>query len=607
MMCKLIKIALLLVTLIVTNNAWAFGKVEAATGKVSLIDFDGQVAELLEGGRVKAGETIVTGESGEVLIKTDDDGVFAIRPNSKFVIEAYSAKGNDKDALVAKLIKGGLRAVTGFVGKTAPKRYKVTTATSTIGIRGTDYELHVIEVAQGGLAAGTFSKVNAGEISMTNRGISVNVAAKQYGLSTSSAPPQLLEAAPAGLFKPSVLEEKTQALIKQFAANGSESEALQSQVAEQKRGGGNAESGETRIPMNCAGDNPAQQSLDDFIRAYERGDIAYIQRRLDPNMIGYNVFLNSMMEDATAQKQIRFLIQNRNAQCGSDLAVINFRWEKRFIDLVSFQPRLLTGQASVLTYLKAGEWKLSGITGDNPFASSLSNVAATLGVSPAQTNVSSLPQSCSPSSTSTFTGSATATQPLIALVGSPPPPCTPSTTPNCSIAGFSGFASGTLNCAGTPTITVLYNATGTTTFSSTGPANSSTSVTASIPVSGNSGNGQTASGSLSCTATITYPAGTPVCNVGSTTISTQITLVSPSQARAGMVQIEASASNGDRETLTLNETTPGTFIRTGFNVAGGAVVPNNGVISINGATTITFRHTDPKTGKVTTSMFRVNP
>lgn len=606
MISKLIKIALLLFTLVSTNTAWSFGKVEATVGKVSRVDLDGQTSELAEGSRVKASDTILTDDKGEVLIKTDDDGVILLKPNTKFTIEAYAAKGNDKDMFAVKLFKGALRGVTGFIGKTAPKHYRLTTTAATIGIRGTDYELQIVEAAQGNLAAGTFAKVNTGEISMTNRGISVNVAANQYGLATSNSPPQLLESPPAELFKPSKLDDKTQEMINSLTSNSAENSTLKTKQDAQQLGGGNTESGESRIPMNCAGNNPAQQSLDEFIRAYERGDIAYIQRRLDPNMIGYNVFLNSMMEDASAQKQIRFLIQNRNAQCGSDLAVINFRWEKRFIDLVSFEPRLQTGQASVLTYLKAGEWRLSGITGDNPFASSL-NGAASFNASPAQTSISSLPQSCSPGPTSTLSGSATATQPLIALVGSPPPPCTLSTTPSCSIAGFVGSATGTLNCVGTPILTVLYNATGNTPFSSTGAANSSTSVTASIPVTGNSGNGQTATGTLSCTATITYPTGSPVCGVSPTTISTQIKLISPNQAKAGTVQVEAVASNGDREILTLNETTPGTFTRTGFNVAGGAVVPNNGAITINGATTITFRHTDPKTGKVTTSVFRVTP
>ncbi len=598
-MNKFLKISMSLAFTCISSAALAFGQVDSLAGTSSLINIDGQTHALLQGDRIEASDTITTGEDAELLIKTDDDGVIVLKANTKFVVEAYRAKGNAQDLFIVKLIKGGLRSVTGFIGKAAPKRYRVNTPTATIGVRGTDYE---IEISEKDNQISTFTKVNTGEISMTNRGVSLNVAEKQYGLATASAPPQLLETPPAGLFKPSKLEDKTQNLINSLASNNADGSALQTQQNAQKLGGGNSASGETRIPLNCAGNNPAQRSLDDFIRAYERGDIAYIQHRLDPNMIGYSVFLNSMMEDANAQKQIRFLIQNRNAQCGSDLAVINFRWEKRFIDLVSFEPRLQTGQASVLTYLKAGEWRLSGITGDNPFASSL-NASAILTVSPGQTSFASLPKISTPSATSMLTGTSTAfTNAFSGL------PCTPDNTNNlCSIAGVSGIVIGTtVSCTGTPLTAAIISETGTTPHSSTGASSSTLLVTQVIPVSG-SGNGQVATGTVTCQANVTYPAGAPIFSVAPTTISAQLKLINANQAGAGLVQVEAVASNGDRETLTFNETTRGTFTRTGFNVAGGAVVPNNGAITINGATTITFRHADPKTGKVTTTVFRVTP
>ncbi|MDO9175275.1 MAG: hypothetical protein Q7V62_10765, partial [Actinomycetota bacterium] len=36
----------------------------------------------------------------------------------------------------------------------------------------------------------------------------------------------------------------------------------------------------------------AQNAFNDFLRAYERGDIAMLQRHLDPSMIGYGQFLD---------------------------------------------------------------------------------------------------------------------------------------------------------------------------------------------------------------------------------------------------------------------------------------------------------------------------
>lgn len=584
------------------TTALAFGHVEDVVGKASSINIDGETRALSKGGKVEVGETLVTGDDAELLIKTDDNSVVLLKANSKFLVETYSAKGNPQDAFVAKLIKGAVRAVTGFIGKNNPQRYSVKTPTATIGVRGTDYQLEILDNVSG-VQSGTYVKVNSGEISVTNRGIYINVAQKQFALATASAPPQLIDDLPAGLFPASKLDEKIDSLVK---ANSSDA-ALRTQQDEQKRGAGSVASGETRIPNNCASDNPAQRTLDDFIKAYERGDIAYIQRHLDPSMIGYGTFLNSMMEDANAQKQIRFLIQNRNVQCGSDLAVINFRWEKRYLDLTTFAPRLQAGQASVLTYLKAGEWKLSGITGDNPFASSL-NINANLTLSVTQASYSSFPQTCGPAPTSTLSGTAS-TSPLILGNTFSPSSCTQvATSPTCTIAGFPGTASGTVTCSGTPATAGIYTASGSVPFSSTGPSSSAASVTVVIPVSGNSGNGQTASGVFSCTATITYPTGAPVCTVAPSTASVGITLTNQNLAGTGSVQVEAVASNGDREVYVLNETSPpGTFKRAGINIAGGAVVQNNGVMSINGPTTINFKYVAPRTGSIASAVLRVTP
>jgi len=580
--------------LFATNLAWAFGTVDSVAGKVTVINVDGDTRALSAGGRVEVHETVVTGKGSEVLIKTDDNGVVFLGSNSKFVVEAYSAKGNEQDNFAVRLLKGVFRGVTGFIGKTAPTHYRLHTPTAVLGIRGTDYQLEV-------KSDETFAKVNSGEISLKSRGISVNVAANQFAVATGNEPPHLLDAAPAGLFGSNQLDDKIELLINTNA----DDKALQLQQEEQKRGGGSAASGETRIPRNCAGDNPAQRTLDDFIHAYERGDVGYIQRRLDPSMIGYGAFLSGMMDDINAQKQIRFLIQNRNAQCGSDLAVINFRWEKRFLDLVTFQPRLQTGQASVLTYLKAGEWRLSGISGDNPFASNL-NTSASLTAVPRSTSLAGLPQTCAPAPTSTLTGTSTASI-NVATVGAPAA-CVPSTASIvCSIAGFAGTGlSNTVSCSGATVVGIGIVATGSAAHSSTGPSSGTVLITQSIPVSGSAG-GQNASGTVTCQANVTYPAGAPVCSVTATTIATQFKLASPSQAGAGTAQIEAIASNGDHELITLTETTPGIFVGSGFNVAGGAVVPNNGVTSVNGPTNITFKYTNPKTGAIATSFFRVTP
>lgn len=599
-MYKSVTFGLLLIAgLMMSAQVWAFGRVEAVVGKSFAINTDGQTRALAQGERVEAGDTLVTEGQAELLIVTDDQGLLALRDNSRLVLEAYRAKGNAQDVLAIKLLKGALRSVTGFIGTSAPKNYRLTTTTATIGIRGTDYEAALIEA---GLQAGTYSRVNTGEIAMTNRGITINVQAKQIGYSPTNAVPQLLDAPPDGVFGSASLDAKLEALQKQMAP---ETESrLQDKQKEQRYAAGATPSGEARVPASCALDTPAQKGLDEFFRAYEAGNIALIQRRLDPAMIGYGAFINNMMEDINNQKQTRFLIQDRTAQCGPDLTVISFRWEKRFLDLVTFKPVLVTGRASVLTYLKGNEWRLSGITGDNPFATSLSTEAATLTAIPPNASFASLPQSCVPGPTSTLTGVATATVPLLS---GPPlnPSCTQFTVPSCSIAGNVGTVTSTsLSCSGLPPTATVYSATGSVPFSSTGPASSTALVSQVIPVSGNNG-AETATGTVTCQAVINYPTGAPVCGVAPGLIAVQLTLKSGNQARGGSAQVEALASNGDREVFVLAESTPGTFIINGIPVAGGRPTRGDGRINLTGPVTLTLRFLDPKTGALSAVQFNI--
>ena len=294
--------------------------------------------------------------------------------------------------------------------------------------------------------------------------------------------------------------------------------------------------------------------------------------------------------------------------------MINFRWEKRFLDLVTFEPRLQTGQASVLTYLKAGEWKLSGISGENPFASGL-NAAGVLTVSPTQTSFANLAKSCAPPTTVTTntTGSASVSRSVFSNGTS----CSfnPNTPSTCSFTTPSGTVPGTITGYSSETCVIYPQfssaslvASGNKTSSYTGAPLTSVLVISNIPVAGSvtTPDPQTYTGVVTCQATLPVPAGTPVCGVAPSTVSAQIKLINASQSKAGSVQIEALANNGDREVLTLNETSPGVFTRSGFNIAGGPVVPNNGVISVNGRTTITFKHIDPKTGNTTSSDYVIN-
>lgn len=113
----------------------------------------------------------------------------------------------------------------------------------------------------------------------------------------------------------------------------------------------------------------ARSALDELIRAYETGNIAFIQSRLSPSMIGYQRFLDGVGRDSNLMKQIRIHLFDTQVTAGPDVAMIQTGWEKRFISVASFAPELYSGRSLFLLHRDQGEWKIANMSGDNLFAS----------------------------------------------------------------------------------------------------------------------------------------------------------------------------------------------------------------------------------------------
>jgi hypothetical protein len=97
---------------------------------------------LTKGKNIESGDAIVTGPNGRAQVRFTDGGLVALAPNSQFNITRYADAQNAKDdSFLVDLLRGGMRAVTGLIGKRNRDNYKVTTQTATIGIRGSAFNL----------------------------------------------------------------------------------------------------------------------------------------------------------------------------------------------------------------------------------------------------------------------------------------------------------------------------------------------------------------------------------------------------------------------------------------------------------------------------------
>jgi hypothetical protein len=118
----------------------AAGRVEFAIGGVTATTAGGESRALSKGAEINSGDTIKTTD-GRVQVRFTDGGYMSLQPNTEFVVESYNYDGKQdgSERGFFRLVEGGLRAITGIVGRTNRPAYRVATPVATIGIRGSEY------------------------------------------------------------------------------------------------------------------------------------------------------------------------------------------------------------------------------------------------------------------------------------------------------------------------------------------------------------------------------------------------------------------------------------------------------------------------------------
>ncbi len=122
------------------------GSVVMAKGAVTATDAANETRFLGRGSEVNTGDRVVTADKSFAVISFADGTKTTLRPGSELVIEKYSHGEADKqDEAVFDLVRGGLRAVSGIIGKENPDGFRVNTIAASMGIRGTAWDIRVCE------------------------------------------------------------------------------------------------------------------------------------------------------------------------------------------------------------------------------------------------------------------------------------------------------------------------------------------------------------------------------------------------------------------------------------------------------------------------------
>ena len=189
-MKQLIFASLLILSSGIVGASEPVGKVILSFGQNYAVDAAGEKRLLKRQAELYADDLLKTAEKGRLQVRFSDGSRLSLKPKTEFRIAEYSfdaANPEDGKALY-KLLKGGMRTISGKIGKVNKENYKLETVVATIGIRGTHYGT---EFTPSGLYTETLDgkvvvETDEGVVEV-NAGESVSVNARTGGMTKGKA------------------------------------------------------------------------------------------------------------------------------------------------------------------------------------------------------------------------------------------------------------------------------------------------------------------------------------------------------------------------------------------------------------------------------------
>jgi hypothetical protein len=163
---------------------WSFGQVERVAP-------DGAATALAKGDPVFEGDVIRSGAGSHAQLIMADEALLAVRAGSSVKLAQYRYAGQEdgSERAVIELLKGGLRSVTGAIGRTNKDHYQLKNETAVIGIRGTDHETFATP-------DGTYNRVTMGGTYLAAAGGRVELAPGDTGFAGRGMAPLRLARTP---------------------------------------------------------------------------------------------------------------------------------------------------------------------------------------------------------------------------------------------------------------------------------------------------------------------------------------------------------------------------------------------------------------------------
>lgn len=167
------------------------GRATFVVGQVNVITANGEKRLVGKGELLNSGERLETG-NGRLQIRFTDGSLLSLQPNTVLGLDNYTFARNkpQEGNLAFNFIRGGIRTITGAIGRVNRANYAIKTPSGTIGIRGTAYT--ATQEPNGRLLV----TVNKGIVNIANEFGNRNIPTGQtFQMESNKAP----EPAPAGV------------------------------------------------------------------------------------------------------------------------------------------------------------------------------------------------------------------------------------------------------------------------------------------------------------------------------------------------------------------------------------------------------------------------
>ncbi len=178
------------------------GVFQFVAGEVSVVSQGGAAKPARKGTPLSVGETVMSAKSGLAQIKMADGATVVVQPETRVSVAEFRYEGveDGNEKVRYRLERGGIRSITGAIGRSHKDNYVIETPIAHMGVRGTDHESYFIPGdAAGGDSRppGAYSKVNVGQTYIRTPQGEVVVGPNQVGfVAAPSDRPALLPGIP---------------------------------------------------------------------------------------------------------------------------------------------------------------------------------------------------------------------------------------------------------------------------------------------------------------------------------------------------------------------------------------------------------------------------